>query len=247
MCAALNDRERAAARRAPDGHLAEAGLRHRRPGRADAAAGPLDVQPRVQRDRELHDLVRPPPAVRQREHAGLRRRLAPAVGRVRAVQPGLRRRAGRGGRAGREGDGAGLPPRPGPRQLRELRDDLRIAHFTHTPWAPPEQFAMLPDAVGRELLTGLLGADHVGFHSPRWARRVPALLRRVPRRRRGRDGPDRAVGGPDRAARACTRSGTAADELRERADQADVEARLAHLREQVGDRQGRSPGWTAPS
>ena len=56
-----------------------------------------------------------------------------------------------------------------PRQLRERRDDVRIAHFTHTPWAPPEQFAMLPDAVGREILTGLLGADHVGFHSPRWS------------------------------------------------------------------------------
>ena len=57
-----------------------------------------------------------------------------------------------------------------PRQLRELRPDLRIGHFSHTPWAPPEVLRTLPDAVVQDVLSGLLGADAVGFHSARWAR-----------------------------------------------------------------------------
>ncbi|MEV2274482.1 trehalose-6-phosphate synthase [Nocardiopsis sp. NPDC049922] len=56
-----------------------------------------------------------------------------------------------------------------PRILRARRPDLRIAHFSHTPWAPPEYFRMLPDQVARDLLEGMLGADHLGFLSPRWA------------------------------------------------------------------------------
>ncbi|GAB3717690.1 alpha,alpha-trehalose-phosphate synthase (UDP-forming) [Nocardiopsis oceani] len=56
-----------------------------------------------------------------------------------------------------------------PRILRARRPDLRIAHFSHTPWAPPEYFRMLPTQVARELLEGMLGADRLGFLSPRWA------------------------------------------------------------------------------
>ncbi len=56
-----------------------------------------------------------------------------------------------------------------PRMLADLRPDVRIAHFSHTPWAPPEYYRILPDQVGREILEGILGADHAGFHSGRWA------------------------------------------------------------------------------
>ena len=56
-----------------------------------------------------------------------------------------------------------------PRMLAQLRPDIRIAHFTHTPWAPPAYYRMLPDAVGREVLAGVLGADHAGFLCQRWA------------------------------------------------------------------------------
>jgi trehalose 6-phosphate synthase len=56
-----------------------------------------------------------------------------------------------------------------PRMLADLRPDVRIAHFAHTPWAPPDYYRMLPDEVGREVLEGVLGADHAGFLCQRWA------------------------------------------------------------------------------
>ncbi|HVV76569.1 MAG TPA: trehalose-6-phosphate synthase [Mycobacteriales bacterium] len=56
-----------------------------------------------------------------------------------------------------------------PAALRALRPDLRIGHFTHTPWATSKDFARLPADVAEALLIGLLGADSIGFHSPRWA------------------------------------------------------------------------------
>jgi trehalose 6-phosphate synthase len=55
-----------------------------------------------------------------------------------------------------------------PAMLRSQRPDLRIAHFTHTPWASPPMFATLPADTARALLVGMLGADSIGFHSRRW-------------------------------------------------------------------------------
>ncbi len=56
-----------------------------------------------------------------------------------------------------------------PQMLAKLRPDIKIAHFTHTPWAPPEYYRMLPEPVGRAVLAGILGADHAGFLCQRWA------------------------------------------------------------------------------
>jgi trehalose 6-phosphate synthase len=56
-----------------------------------------------------------------------------------------------------------------PRMLADLRPDIRTAHFAHTPWAPPDYYRMLPDPFGREVLEGVLGADHAGFLCQRWA------------------------------------------------------------------------------
>ncbi len=56
-----------------------------------------------------------------------------------------------------------------PSRLRALRPDLRIAHFSHTPWAPPEYFRLLPDYVAVAVLEGMLGADQLGFLTPTWA------------------------------------------------------------------------------
>jgi trehalose 6-phosphate synthase len=55
-----------------------------------------------------------------------------------------------------------------PAMLRSRRPDLRISLFTHTPWADPVTFGLLPRDVASELLLGMLGADSVGFHSLRW-------------------------------------------------------------------------------
>ena len=56
-----------------------------------------------------------------------------------------------------------------PQLLAERAPSVRIAHFSHTPWAPPDYYRMLPDDVGREVLAGILGADHAGFLCRRWA------------------------------------------------------------------------------
>lgn len=56
-----------------------------------------------------------------------------------------------------------------PSHLRRLAPDLPIAHFTHTPFARPADLDRLPDEIGRALCAGMLGADLLGFHSPRWS------------------------------------------------------------------------------
>ena len=56
-----------------------------------------------------------------------------------------------------------------PRMLAEQCPDVRIAHFSHTPWAPPDYYRLLPAEVGREVLDGMLAADHAGFLCQRWA------------------------------------------------------------------------------
>jgi trehalose 6-phosphate synthase len=56
-----------------------------------------------------------------------------------------------------------------PRMLAQLRPDVRVAHFSHTPWAPPDYYRVLPDDVACEVLEGILGADHAGFLCRRWA------------------------------------------------------------------------------
>lgn len=50
-----------------------------------------------------------------------------------------------------------------PSLLREMRSDLRIGFFLHIPFPPEELFAWLPWREG--ILTGLLGADVVGFQT----------------------------------------------------------------------------------
>jgi trehalose 6-phosphate synthase len=60
-----------------------------------------------------------------------------------------------------------------PRLLRHRLDgasrDVRVAHFSHTPWAPADYYRLLPQEMGAAVLDGMLGADHVGFHAGRWA------------------------------------------------------------------------------
>ena len=56
-----------------------------------------------------------------------------------------------------------------PAMLRDRRRDIAIGHFTHCPWGDVSRFASLPAHIAREIVAGMLGADLVGFHVPRWA------------------------------------------------------------------------------
>ena len=53
--------------------------------------------------------------------------------------------------------------------LRAARPDLRLVHFSHTPFAPPAWLRMLPDTVRAELLDGMAAHHACGFHTHRWA------------------------------------------------------------------------------
>ncbi|MEW9521202.1 alpha,alpha-trehalose-phosphate synthase (UDP-forming) [Streptomyces tubercidicus] len=130
-----------------------------------------------------------------------------------------------------------------PGMLRERRPDLRIAHFSHTPWAPAEYFAMLPDDIQRQLALGILGADRANFLTRRWADNFLACaetgLGGQCERVRPEDGEPGIVAlVPERTARttAIGVHGLGADAafLRERAHRPDVEERMAALRTEIG-------------
>ncbi|WJV47917.1 alpha,alpha-trehalose-phosphate synthase (UDP-forming) [Streptomyces flavofungini] len=108
-----------------------------------------------------------------------------------------------------------------PGMLRELRPDLRIGHFSHTPWAPVDYFRLLPDDIAEQLLRGMLGADRLGFLTGRWADAFTACCVAV-------------LGGTSGTRIGVHGLGADADFLRERAGRPDVEERLAALREQIG-------------
>jgi trehalose 6-phosphate synthase len=125
------------------------------------------------------------------------------------------------------------------RLLRELRPDLRIAHFTHTPWAPPEYFRLLPDAVARETLLGMLGADHAGFHSRRWSRAFANCCEEV----LGATCTAKPDGTIDVTYDGHTTQlgihalGVDPESLSERGSQDDVNTRYTAIRDSLGDRQ----------
>ena len=53
--------------------------------------------------------------------------------------------------------------------LAAARPDVELVHITHTPFAHPEELAVLPAEVRRALLTGLAAHRACGFHTERWA------------------------------------------------------------------------------
>ena len=64
-----------------------------------------------------------------------------------------------------------------PAMLRELRPDLRIGFFLHIPFPPAELFMQLPWRA--EIVSGLLGADLVGFQRPGGALNFRRLAQRA--------------------------------------------------------------------
>jgi trehalose 6-phosphate synthase len=167
VCAALSDADRAAARRAPGGRLGldgspgGAGVRllDIPPATFDAAYNKVANSVLWFVQHLLYSTPHEPQfgAAFQRDWDEFRRYNA-AFAAALASAPGA-------GRAVVQDYHLSLVPR----MLAERRPGIRIAHFTHTPWAPPEYFRILPDTVGREILEGMLGADHAGFLCLRWA------------------------------------------------------------------------------
>jgi trehalose 6-phosphate synthase len=134
-----------------------------------------------------------------------------------------------------------------PGLLRDSRPDLRIGHFSHTPWAPPDYYRMLPDRVAADVLRGILGATRAGFLTRRWARafadccadvlgatvtddETPGELEVV------HDGRTTRLG--------VYGLGADAEFLHERSDRPDVHERMAQLREQIGTAQDGRPRRT---
>ena len=233
VCCALNDRERVVARRAPNGHLSEMGIDT---GGLDVRMLPIDATTFQRAYNGIanstlwfvnHLLYNNPSqpvfdaawrrqweAYREYNHGFARALAEEAVeGGTVVVQDYHLVRT--------------------PQMLRELRPDLRIGHFTHTPWAPPEYYRMLPDDVARDVLAGILGADHAGFHSARWADAFVECCIDV----LGAEVDGRTISHRGRRTEVAVHAlGIDAEGLRERASRPDVDNRIAHLRDLAGDR-----------
>ncbi len=134
-----------------------------------------------------------------------------------------------------------------PRLLRERLDrasrDIRVGHFSHTPWAPPDYYRILPGDVGVAVLDGMLGADSVGFHAERWAAAFLDCCRAILGAQVSRAGTGRA----DTVGRVIHRGrvtdvtvhplGIDVPALRARAQAGDVRANVAALGQAAGGRQ----------
>ncbi|HEY7439509.1 MAG TPA: trehalose-6-phosphate synthase [Acidimicrobiia bacterium] len=109
-----------------------------------------------------------------------------------------------------------------PAMLRELRPDLHITHFTHTPFCGPGSIRVLPEYVATAVCTSL-DQGAAGFHTERWARAFRASSQEVLGQPAGRDA-FVASFGPDK------------DVLAHEVASAPVRAEIDALSERVGER-----------
>ncbi len=61
-----------------------------------------------------------------------------------------------------------------PGYLRQMRPDVKIAFFHHTPFPAPDMFNVLPWR--KEIIESLMACDSVGFHIPRYATNFAAVV-----------------------------------------------------------------------
>src|SRR5262249_20579375 len=257
VCAGLNDGERAAARAAPGGrldvYLSADGAGPREPESGAGLGGPesavrmLDI-PAATFDRAyngvanstlwfIHHMLYDTP---NRPHFGLTFRREWESFRVynAAFAAALAEGAGPAEAAGPGGVRAMVQDYHltlAPRMLADRRPDVAIGYFCHTPWAPPDYFAILPDDVGREVLDGVLGADHAGFHTQRWADAFLDCCQAVLGAEVDRDGGTVRHNGHTTTV-GVHPLGVDAAELRERAAAADVQAHVKALASAAGGR-----------
>jgi trehalose 6-phosphate synthase len=103
----------------------------------------------------------------------------------------------------------------------------------HTPWAPPDYFAVLPDDIAEALIRGVLGADSSGFLTARWAEAFRACAEQIPGV--SVDGTVVTLGGRSTSVKVHA-LGVDAPHLQARAAEADVEDRLEKLTAWAGGR-----------
>src|SRR6266700_481269 len=247
VCAALSDADRAAARDAPGGLLNLEGAA------GGSAVRMLDIPPTVFHRAYnsvanstlwfVHHMLYDTP---NRPHFGLtfRREWESFRAYNRAFAEALAAAAGGGIDTPAAAPERGDPVRVViqdyhltlvPRMLAELRPGTRLAHFSHTPWAPPDYYRMLPDDIGREVLDGILGADHAGFHCQRWADAFIDCCEHILGAEVDR-GRQRVVHRGHVTGIGLHPLGADADQLARRAAEPDVQARLATLAEAAGGR-----------
>ncbi|RPE33213.1 alpha,alpha-trehalose-phosphate synthase (UDP-forming) [Kitasatospora cineracea] len=235
VCAALSDADRTAARQAPDGRLDLAG--HDVGGQAVRM---LDIDPETFARAYngvanstlwfVHHLLYQTP-VQPAFDADFRTEWAAYRAYNAAFAEALAAEAAPGAAVLVQDYHLSLAPA----LLRELRPDLRIGHFSHTPWAPPDYYRLLPDDVAAAVLEGILGADRAAFLTRRWALAFADCCEAVLGAQVDRSELTVTHGG--RTTRLGVHGlGADAEFLRERAHRPDVDERLATLREAVGDR-----------
>jgi len=110
-----------------------------------------------------------------------------------------------------------------PGDLTARRPDLRVVHFTHTPFCGPNSIRVLPDDVGRAICESMATVP-CGFHSRRWARAYEACLEVV----LGDDHP--------RAATFAAPLGPDPTDLSDAMDSSEGRAALETLETHLGDR-----------
>jgi trehalose 6-phosphate synthase len=103
------------------------------------------------------------------------------------------------------------------------RSDLRVLHFTHTPFCGPNSIRVLPDDVGRSICASMAKVPS-GFHTRRWASAFEASAITV----LGAEHP--------RAPVFASSLGPDPEDLQETAESPEGRAALDALEERVGDR-----------
>ena len=120
-----------------------------------------------------------------------------------------------------------------PGVLRAHRPDLRIGTFWHIPFCQPDQYRVLPDVWGAELLRGMLAADAIGFQTQRWADNFKACCHEV----LGARIKGKVVSVDDRSARVGIYPvGVDVELLRSQAEQPAVAEAAKRIEQLVGDR-----------
>lgn len=227
VCAAMNERERALARQAPNGRISDLGQF------ADAMHGDFDVRLLpidAQTFRNaysgvanstmwfvLHQLFELP--TQPTFDASWRRLWMSYVRYNQTFADALAAEAAPGAAVMVQDYHLFLVPK----MLHDLRPDVRISHFTHTPWVSADYFMTLPDDVAYAVVDGLLGADVLGFHTQRWADLFC--------------GTARMIAGREPTGVRVFPLGTDADAMRKLGNRRNVDSELRVLNDVVGGRQ----------